>query len=307
MHDTHITHMCITTPNLDKMRRNLPIVLPHVDEAVIVIGRRCEETIKYLKRFPQVKIIYHPWRDSFRDQYQVGLNNITGGWVNIMDDDEVPSEGMLKNFRSLVEQSQNGNAFDVVEFCAVEARENGEFHKTEYYRQMFYKWNPNLRYHISLHQSLAGLRRAVRCEEVYYHHKTEEGSMRGSCRNFFAAGVWADAKESFEYWHKLTGEDPRTNRGAPLVPQPQGQAYPLQDGFRIDSWHEMKDIVARNHPEVQYFHQLDPLIQSGEVCQEFVEWAERHNEKNDTRPHVHEIHKFDMYIKHWSEKRRNNA
>lgn len=298
-----ITYVCVSTPNLAKLKKNFDLILPYVDKVVIVTGCRDEEAEEYLAQFDQVTTAYRPWSDSFRDQYQVGLDTIEGGWMLWLDDDEVPSEEMLKSLREIVKQSNNGSRFDTVSFRCCDVWDGHQGEPSDYYRELFTAWSPRLRFQINLHQAMVGKQKGVRSKEIYYHHKTQEGSMRGSCRNFFAAGVWADAQESFEYWHKLTGEDPRVNRGTPLVPQPQGQAYPLQDGFRIDSWHEMKDIVARNHPEVQYFHQLVPLIHSGEVCQEFVEWAERHNEKNDTRPHVHELHKFDMYIKHWAEKR----
>lgn len=300
----HITYMCVTVPNLPKLKRNLAIVLPHVDEAVIVIGKKCEETIAYLKKFPQVKIIYNCWNDSFRDQYQVGLNNIEGGWVNIMDDDEIPSEAMLNSFRDIIQESQNGTKFDVVEFRSCDVREGKIGEPTDYYRQMFYKWEPHLHYEISLHQGLVGLKRGARSNDLYYHFKSDTGNMKGGCRDFFIAGVWADHKESFEYWYKETGQDPRVNSGAPLVPNPQGLPYPLQDGFRIDSWDDMKDILNRNHPEVKVYGDLDALLVNGTVCKEFIDWAELHNSENDKRPHLHELYHFDEYIKHWEAKRK---
>ena len=299
----HITHMCVSTPNLDKLKRNLPILLPHVDSALIVIGKKDEEAVAYLKSFPQVRVVYNPWNDSFRDQYQVGLNNIDGGWVNIMDDDELPSEGMLRSFRPLMEESLNGTKFDVVEFRAVEIREaTGVGEPTDYYRQMFYQWQPQLRYEISLHQALVGLRRGARSQELYYHFKDDLGNLRGGCRDFFTAGVWADNKDSFEYWYHATGQDPRVNPGGPLNPHQGWHAYPLQNGFLIDTWDEMKDILARNHPEVKYYTDLDELIVNGTVCQEFIDWAEQHNAENDKRPHLHELYAFDEYIKYYREK-----
>lgn len=300
----HITHMCVSVPNLDKLKRNLPIVLPHVDSVLIVIGKKDEEAVACLKSFPRVRVVYNPWNDSFRDQYQVGLNNIDGGWVNIMDDDELPSEGMLRSFRPLMEESLNGTKFDVVEFRAVEIREEtGVGEPIDYYRQMFYKWSPQLRYEISLHQALVGLRRGARSEELYYHFKDALGNLKGGCRDFFTAGIWADHREGFEYWHEQTSQDPRINAGIPLDPQPGWHSYPLQDGFRIDAWDEMKDILARNHSEVVLYGDLDALIVSGGICQEFVDWAERHNTENDKRPHLHELYAFDEYIKLYREKR----
>jgi hypothetical protein len=297
---TYITYVCVSTPNLDKLKTNFDLILPHVDRAVIVIGRRDEEAEQYLAQFDNVTVVYRAWSDSFRDQYQAGLDVINGGWMLWLDDDEIPSIEMLQSLRGIIGQSDDAKNFDTVSFRCCDVWDGNVGEPSDYYRELLTAYNPRLNFQINLHQALVGKMRGAQSHTIYYHHKSQVGGMRGSCRNFFAGGVWADAKESFEYWHNETGEDPRTNPGGPLIPQPHGQAYPLQDGFRIDSWHELKDIVARNHPEVEYFHQLDPLIRSGEVCQEFIEWAERHSEENDTRPHVHEIHKFDMYTKHWS-------
>ena len=297
---TYITYVCVSSPNLDKLKKNLELIFPYVDRVVIVTGRRDEEAGQFLSQFDNLTTVYRPWSDSFRDQYQVGLDAINGGWMLWLDDDEVPSVEMLRSLRNIIIESDNATKFDTVSFRCCDVWDGNVGEPSDYYRELLTAWNPRLNFQISLHQALVGKMRGARSNDVYYHHKSQEGGMRGSCRNFFAAGVWADAKESFEYWYKETGQDPRINAGSPLTPAPQGQAYPLQDGFRIDSWHELKDIVARNHPGVEYFHQLDPLIRSGEVCQEFIEWADRHSEQNDTRPHVHEIHKFDMYVKHWA-------
>ena len=164
-------------------------------------------------------------------------------------------------------------------------------------------WNNQMRFEINLHQALVGKRAGVRCDAVYYHYKEQLGSMRGACRDFFTAGVWADHKESFEYWHHETGQDPRVNAGAPLIPQSQGLPYPLKDGFRIDAWHDMNEIISRHHPEVKSYTDLDNLIRERKVCQEFVEWAEKHNEENDKRPHLHELYKFDPYIKQFTDEK----
>lgn len=303
MSDIHLTYMCITTPNLQKLKRNLPIVLPHVDSAVIVIGKKCDETVQYLKRFPQVKIIYNPWQDSFRDQYQVGLNHVPSVpgkdlWVNIMDDDEVHSEGMLRSFRDLIEQSQRGERYDVASFRAVDVHEGKVGNPTDYYRQMLYRWNPRLHYQINLHQALVGLQRGIGCNEVYYHYKDQMGSLRGAFRDYWIAGVWSDHKESFEYWYKETGQDPRVNEGAPLVPQPQGLPYPLKDGFRIDSWYELRELVKKHHPEVEYFHDLDEVVKNNHLHSDILAWAVRHNEENDKRLHLHEQHAIYRYLKH---------
>jgi glycosyltransferase involved in cell wall biosynthesis len=289
----YLTYVCVSTPHLDKLKRNLPLIMPYVDRALIVIGFRDEEAEAYLQTIPNLEIVYRPWDDSFRAQYQAGLDAITGGWMLWLDDDEVPSEEMLQSLRPIIQQSEYASKFDTVAFRCVDCWDGNTGQPSDYYREMLTAWNNQLRFEIDLHQAMVGKRGGVRCNAVYYHHKTQSGSLRGSCRNFFAGGVWADHKESFEYWFKETGQDPRWHPGGPL----NLTFYPLKDGFKIDSWHEMLDILQRNHPEVKKYHDLDPLLKSGQVCQEFKDWAEQHSEDNDKRPHLHEIHKFDQYLK----------
>lgn len=300
----YITYVCVSTPNRAKLERNFDVILPFVDRAVIVIGKKDVETEEFLSGFDNVTTVYRPWDDSFRDQYQAGLNAIGGGWMLWLDDDEVPGPEMLQSLRPIVQQSQKATLFDTVAFRCCDVSDGNMGEPSDYYREMFIAWNNQMRFEILLHQALVGKKRAVRCDAIYYHYKSSGGNLRGGCRDFFTAGVWADHKDSFEYWHEKTGQDPRVNRGTPFVPQPQGLAYPLQDGFRIDAWYEMKDILQRNHPEVKYYGELDGLIQSGEICQEFVDWAERHNAENDPRPHLHELYAFDEHIKYWAAQRR---
>jgi hypothetical protein len=294
----YITYVCVSTPRLDKLKRNLPLIMPYVDRAVIVIGVRNEEAEAFLQSYPNVQVVYRPWDDSFRAQYQAGLDVIEGGWMLWLDDDEVPSEEMLQSLRPLIQHSEHATKFDTVSFRCCDVWDGNVGNPSDYYREMLTAWNNKLRFEIDLHQSMVGKRAGARCDAIYYHHKDQEGAMRGACRDFFTAGVWADHKESFEYWFKETGQDPRCFPGGPL----NSNFYPLRDGFYIDSWHEMKDILKRNHPEVKIYSDLDRLIRTEAVCQEFKDWAERHNEENDKRPHLHELHKFDKYIKHTADK-----
>lgn len=293
-----LSYLVNTVPNVEKMRRNLNLILPYVDHAVVCIGERDQQAEEYFKTFDKVTLVYYPWDDSFKNAYQACLDHAPQqGWQLRLDDDEVPSEEMLRSLRPAIEQSNQGQHYDVVCFPCTDVHEGVISGQSDYHREMLYKWNPQLHYEIDLHQALVGLHGpAAKCQFGYFHHKSALGSLSGACRDFFIAGVWADHKESFEYWYKETGEDPRVNAGAPLVPQPQGLPYPLKDGFRIDAWHEMKDILSRRHPEVQYYRDLNKLMRSGEIHPEFREWALNHGEEQDKRPHLHELHAFAKYL-----------
>ena len=297
-----LTYLCNATPNLSKLERNLPLILLHVDLGVICIGQRDEEAEAYCKSFgDKVRLVHYPWRDSFRDAYQACLDHAPHeGWHLRMDDDEVPSEGMLSELRTLILASDRGRKTDVFAFNCVSVQDGVEG-KSDYCREMLYQWNPKLHYEVDLHQSLVGLRgpriNVPNPPCFYRHYKSHRDTVRSGARDFFIAGVWSDYPEGFEYWYKKTGQDPRINPGGPLIPNPTGIPYPLQTGFKIDAFEEMKYILEVFHPEVQYFRDLDKLIVSGEICSEFRAWAARHNATSDKRPHLAELHCFDEYIK----------
>ncbi len=289
-----LSYLCNTTPNLDKLKRNLTRIHPYVDQTVICIGQRDLEVETYVKSFSNTDLVYFPWADSFRDAYQACLDHAPKeGWHLRLDDDELPTTGMLRALRKLVDTAYG--RYDVVAFPGTNVI-NNEFHDTDYHRELLYKWNPTLHYEVSLHQSLVGLRVPARCDCRYLHYKSPLGALKSACRDFFIAGVWADHEESFLYWHQITKQDPRRYPERPMVPELEGIQFPLQDGFRIDAWYEMKDILKQHHPEVEYYRDLDKLFYNGTICQEFQEWAELHNEENDKRPHIHELHAFHKYI-----------
>jgi len=255
--DDSITYVAVTQDRLANNHRNLPIVLPHVDRAVIVDGFSKDGTYEYLKSLgDKVTVVQREWDDSFANQYNEYLKNIKGGWVLLFDDDEVPSEELMTAMREVVQQSEKGTKFDTVEFrCNDITYVEGDWENRvdngpcDYYRQVFYKWNPNLTYKVHLHQALTGLRGpAARVNAHYYHIKSTKDELRNACRNYFISGEW-----------------PST---------------PVEEGVKTPEWHEMKEIVSKNHPKAELFSQLNGLLVSKEVCPDFAAWAFKYREHN---------------------------
>ncbi len=256
--DDSITYVTVTQDRLSHNQRNLPIVLPHVDRAVIVDGFSRDGTYEYLQSLGnKITVIQREWDDSFANQYNEYLKNLKGGWVLLCDDDEIPSEGLLKSLREIVEQSEKGTKFDTVEFQCndityVEGAwddrvDNGP---NNYYRQIFYKWNPNLTYKVHLHQALTGLKGPVaRVNAHYYHIKSTTDELRNACRNYFISGEW-----------------PST---------------PVEEGIKTPEWNEMKEILVKNHPEVQLFSKLNGFLVSKEISSEFIIWAFKYRTHNE--------------------------
>ncbi len=256
--DNIITYVCVTQDRLDNNKRNLPIILPYVDRVVIIDGGSQDGTVEYLKSLgPKVEVFHRPWDDSFANQYNEYLKHIKAGWVLLCDDDEVPSEQLLLLLRSCVEKSENGTKFDHVEFRANDVTyvegdwenrvDNGP---CEYYRKIFFKWNPNLRYTVHLHQALQGLRGPVaKCKEHYYHIKSTKDELRNACRNYFISGEWP--------------------------------SHPVEEGIKTPEWNEMKQLIATHHFGDGLFSNLNGLMVSGKVCQEFKDWAEKYRTHNE--------------------------
>jgi len=277
MNENHITFVTISVPRLNNLKRLIPAVLNSVDKVIVVIGVKEEESIKYLKSLgDKVLAVYNPWPGDFYEQFNVYLPYVSGGWVLICDDDEVPSPELLTSLPSLIQGSNYGQNYDVVAFrCEMVGHGYNETHnrtdKTEvYYREIFFRWNPNLRYAVEAHQSLQGLRGPqLKREEKYLHIKDEVDLWRNACRQFFVAGRWDDD---------------------------EGRR-PITQGVRGPEWEELHDILKRNHPEVRMFPDLHRLMISGKVCQEFRDWTAKY--RDTTLPSSGELkayYKYQTYL-----------
>ena len=256
--DNKLTYVCITQDRLENNKRNMPVVLPHVDRAVIIDGGSQDGTVEYLKSLgPKVEVYHRAWDDSFANQYSEYLKYVKEGWILLCDDDELPSEQLLLVLRRAMKESENGTKFDHVEFRANDVTYNeGDWENRcdngpcEYYRKIFFKWNPNLKYTVHLHQALQGLRGPVaQCKEHYYHIKSTKDQLRNSCRNYFISGEWPPGSRT--------------------------------EGIKTPEWNEMKEILATHHPEVSLFGHVNGLMVSGNLSQEFRDWVEKYRTHNE--------------------------
>jgi len=121
-------------------------------------------------------------------------------------------------------------------------------------------------------QALRGLKGPkVRREECYFHIKDETDLFRNACRQYFVAGRWDD------------------NEGK----------NPITKGVREADWHELHDILRRNHPETSGFPHLHRLMIEGTICQEFRDWAEKY--KDNDLPAGGELRSFYKYQQYLDE------
>lgn len=277
MRQEKITFACMTTPRLENLRRILPKVLPWVDQAVIVVGKEIPEADEYLASLgSKIKRVFRRWDDSFANQWNEYLKHIDNGWVLICDDDEVPSEELLKSLDNFVNASTQGQNFCCVEFCANPIYlADGKEHNngpTDYYRQIFFRRAPQMHYRggtkTGCHQYLVGYQnnRFVRSKEVYYHIKSVSDEHRNAARNYFIYGIWL-----------------------------HGSA----DGDQREEWHELRSILTKTNPEVQTWTDMERLLIAGNIHQELKDWMVKwhtkfkgHSDYNEMRAVVSYYFKF---------------
>jgi glycosyltransferase involved in cell wall biosynthesis len=236
-----ITFVCVTQNRIEYMKRNIPKVIDYVDRIVIVDGFSVDGTKEWLESYsPKIFVTQRRWDDSFANQYNEYLKHIGEGWVLLCDDDELPSEALLKSLKDIIKNSNEGKVYSSVEFkChGMEIDKDGKVlldpGPCEYYRLIFYLYQTNMKYLIDLHQSLVGYKngRSIRRQETYYHLKTNEDMYRNACRNWWIAGVW--------------------------LPN-------ATEGVKVAEWHELRDLVLKVYPDVKVFGDFNAVMVKGNM------------------------------------------
>jgi len=238
-----VTFVCVTQDRIDNLKRNIPKVVNYVDRIVIVDGFSVDGSKEWLENYsPKIFVTQRRWDDSFANQYNEYLKYIEEGWVLICDDDEIPSEQLLKSLRDIVKNSNEGKVYSCVEFTChpLEVDNNGiiirDTGPCTYYRQIFYLYQPGMRYMVHLHQALVGYKnnRMIRRPETYYHIKSDRDEYRNACRNWWIAGIW------------LTG---------------------TTEGFKPPEWYELRDLVLGIYPDVKVFGDFNAIMVKGNMDQ----------------------------------------
>ena len=246
---SEITYACVTQDRAPWMRRNLQKILPFVDRAVIVDGGSKDDTVVVCQGFgPKVKVVHFPWCDDFSASYNAYLREITGGWVLICDDDELPSYDLLRVLRPLADGGGNqGVAFqsaNIYEFSDddIEFNVPGNGH----HRNLYYPWNRSCHYTVRLHQNLNGVGGGFRhSSEVYYHIKRPINEWYNSGRNYWTSGIWDDG----------------------------GGSRSISEGIMDSDYWNLIGLAKRHHPEVRVWRDLDTLLKTKRVHPDILRWA----------------------------------
>ena len=269
-----ITYACITQNRIKSIQRNIPKVIDYVDKIVIVDGFSIDGTKEWLENYnsDKITVVSRRWDDSFANQYNEYLKYVDGGWVLICDDDEIPSEILLKSLRPLVNASGGGEMYNIIEFKShpLESDKDGKIlcdnGSPDYWRQIFFKYYPGTHYSIDLHQALRSPVRGkvLRRNETYYHVKTDEDGYRNACRNWWIAGVWDDD---------------------------------VNDGYQPPEWHEFRKIVLNVHPHIGVFNHFNEVLLRGNMAQSIKDYIIKVKDIPDegSRRKFHELRSFYKY------------
>jgi len=272
-----ITFVCVTQDRIDNLKRNIPKVIDYVDRLVFVDGYSVDGTKEWLESYsPKIFVTQRKWDDSFANQYNEYLKHMGEGWVLLCDDDELPSTNLLKCLRDLIKNSDNGRIYSCVEFTChpIEIDNNGTIIRDtgpcEYYRQIFFLYQPGMKYTVDLHQALIGYKngRIIRRPETYYHIKSDRDEYRNACRNWWIAGVW------------LSGAN---------------------DGIRLQEWHDLREVVLKAYPNIKVFGDFNAIMVKGNMDKSVKDYLYKVKDIPDEPP-TRLLNELRAYWKYYFEK-----
>lgn len=272
-----ITFACVTQNRIDNLKRNIPKIIDYVDRMVFVDGYSVDGTKEWLESFsPKIFVTQRKWDDSFANQYNEYLKHIGDGWVLLCDDDELPSEELLKSLRDVVKNSNEGKHYSCVEFTChpLEVDKAGKIlidnGPVQYYRQIFFLYQPNMRYMIDLHQALTGYKngRMIRRPETYYHIKSVFDEYRNACRNWWIAGVWIGGST---------------------------------EGIKHKEWYDFREVVLKAYPEVEVFGDLNAIMVKGDMDKSVKDYLYSIKDITDDQSSNRLFNEFRAYWKYYFE------
>lgn len=211
----HLGMMCQN--NLYDLIPNLEKTLPFVDSVTLIDGGSQDETIIYMRNWanqePKIRFYVYPWKDDFpaqRNNYMRHIGEIAqfGDWCLTADPDEVFEELTLQKLHAAADRAeQDGNNMIGFQCRSVTYRGAERVHENldEYWKELFFKWDPNFRYTgYKCHEGKGGVpHNIMRTSLVYEHRKQENVIWIRGFRNMFHGGGGPNLGERNPIWVKL--------------------------------------------------------------------------------------------------------
>lgn len=287
-----ITYAGITQNRIKNIKRNIPRVIDYVDRIVIIDAFSTDGTKEWLENYsPKVTVVQRKWDDNFGNQHNEYIKQIKDGWVLVCDDDEIPSEALLKCLPRMIEESKGGYKYCIVSFAChpMEIDEDNNIvadnGPSNFHKEIFFKYNPGMYYDVVLHQCLHGHfineKRTPKNEimierdELYYHLKPDINLWRSACRNWWIAGIW------------------------PIYVE-------VPSGIKPVEWYALKELVKEVYPQVRVFRDFDDLMKKGNIDKRikdfFYDIKDLPDRKAPRNGEIHGMNELRAYWKYYFER-----
>ena len=103
---------------LEMIKESIEACGDYVKEIHVQGDNFSEEDLKELKEWgAQVHI--HEWKDQFSEYKNLAISYAGTKWVLILDHDEIPTPELAQHLQELIEQSEKGNKYNMVQFICI--------------------------------------------------------------------------------------------------------------------------------------------------------------------------------------------
>ncbi len=167
-----------------------------------------EEDIKLLESYG-AQVHTEPWVDDFSGYKNKAIAPANTEWVLILDHDEIPTLDLAENLKGIIERSNHGKKYNMVQFDAIDVwTMDGDpisEHRTTSGKGVLH-WNvPDAYYgnpHIWLKPNFYPWK-MVHADHAYRHVKEQDTVLPNSVRNVFLGGGGDNTREDNPNWVEL--------------------------------------------------------------------------------------------------------
>lgn len=250
-----IIYCMMAQNNMMEVKACVERALPHVDHIVIVDGGSVDDSIFYFrnwsKKEPKLHFYIHPWTDNFSGQRTNYLRHADefaqpGDWILVSDPDELFEEATFKNLRGIAQAVVSKGNYNAAGFqcraISLQGPERVWENLDNYWKHLFYKWEPNMRYVGNPHETLviSGGLRIVNTPFIYEHIKQDNVIWKRGMRNLFVGG------------------------GGPNL------------GTKNSRWQDLRDICKSLG--IDTWHQFNSYLLKGNIAQSLKDWMIKYHD-----------------------------
>jgi hypothetical protein len=187
---------------------SMSVMAPYVDE-IHVQGDDFEKDDIACLESRGASVHIEPWIEDFSDYKNKCVSHANTEFVLILDHDEIPTEEIARNLRGIIEKSDRGRSFNLVQFDVIDVETVGGKAVSENRSpggKPLLHWNVPEPYYGNPHILLKPNYypwKMVHVPYAYRHVKDREGILPNSVRNVFLGGGGDNVREKNPLWVEL--------------------------------------------------------------------------------------------------------